>query len=655
MKLKRLYDIIGASPVNMQVALVTNLLLSLVLFMLGRVVFLAMNYEFYGEHLTMGLLAEMFRGGLMFDLSAMVYVNALYILMMLLPWSGKEKRAYQLSAKVIFCLFNGIALVANLTDTVYFKFTGRRTTATIFQEFENEGNIGTVLGSELINHWFLVVLFGLLMWGVWKLYYNPVTQKREGFNKVYYITQVSALLIAIPLCVVAIRGGIGKAVRPIAISNANQYINRPIEAGVVLNTPFSIIRTIGKKPFEVPDYLSEKEMEQTFTPLHQPKGGEVFTPKNVVVFILESFGTEYVGVYNQALDEGNYKGYTPFLDSLITKSYSFDYSYGNGRKSIDGMPSVLSSIPMFVEPFFVTPAALNKVSGIAGELTGKKGYYSAFFHGAQNGSMGFQAFARATGFKDYFGKTEYNQEPAYNGDDDFDGTWAIWDEEFFQFFCDKITSFRQPFVTAMFSATSHHPFAVPERYQGVFPKGTKPIHQCIGYTDNALRLFFEKAKKQPWFNNTLFVITADHTNQTDHSLYQTDYGVFAVPVIFYDPGAGLQGRGKGIAQQIDIMPTVLGYLGYDQPYIAFGCDLFQTPVTEQYAVNYFNGVYQYFKGDYILQFDGEKVVAVYDYKTDPLQKHNIVGRILPQKDMERELKAIIQQYMTRMNGDALVP
>ena len=176
--------------------------------------------------------------------------------------------------------------------------------------------------------------------------------------------------------------------------------------------------------------------------------------KNVVVLILESFGQEFVGALNKDLDGGKYKGATPFLDSLITVSTTYEQSFANGRKSIDGMPSVLSSIPMFVEPFFLTPASLNHLSGLAGELN-KESYYTAFFHGAANGSMGFQAFAKSTGFKDYFGRTEFKEDKRFRGDEDFDGTWAIWDEPFLQYYATKMNE-----MTAVFTASSHAPFKV---------------------------------------------------------------------------------------------------------------------------------------------------------------------------------------------------
>ena len=102
------------------------------------------------------------------------------------------------------------------------------------------------------------------------------------------------------------------------------------------------------------------------------------------------------------------------------------------------------------------------------------------------------------------------------------------------------------------------------------------------------------------------------------------------------------------------MPTVLGYLGYDRPYVAFGCDLLNTPPEETYAVNYLDGIYQFFKGDYLLQFDGRQSIALYNFKEDVLLKHNLLGQTDVQQPMENQLKAIIQQYMERMNGNQLV-
>ena len=643
-----------------------NLIIIYIAYGICRVAFVMENWGLFASDFQWSSVPEMLHGAWMFDTSAILYTNVLYALLMLIPLHYKEMRGWQMTAKWIFIIVNGVCIAANLADCVYFKYTMRRTTNTVFSEFSNEGNIGSIIGVEFLRHWYLVLLFVVMILAMWKCYFGGGSKKTlrktsmpqgKGLLR-YYIIQTLCFAIFIPLCICGMRGGATTAVRPITISNANQYVAHPQEAGIVLNTPFSLIRTIGKKVFEIPEYMSEQEMNALYSPVIIPNSSSLIpnsSKKNVVILIVESFGREYIGGYNKWLDGGKYKGYTPFVDSLMQHSQTFLYSYCNGRKSIDGMPSILSGIPMFIEPFFLTPASMNDVSGIAGELK-NKGYYSAFFHGAENGSMGFEAFARKTGFTDYFGRTEYNADKRFNGDKDFDGMWAIWDEPFLQFFATKMSEFKQPFVSAVFTASSHHPYKVPEEYKDIYKEEGIVIHKCIRYTDNAIRRFFDKAKTQSWYKNTLFVITSDHTNLSDHAYYQTDLGGFCSPIIFFDPSGDMKpGMRDAIAQQIDIMPTVLSYLGYDRPYVAFGCDLLTTTDEDTWAVNYLNGIYQYIKGDWLLQFDGQKAKALYRFRTDLLLKDNLLTKE-PKiaADMERQVKAIIQSYMTRMVNNQLV-
>ena len=640
-------DII-ASPL----AMVANLAIAYLAYMVCRLAFVAENWSMFGENLSSSAVPDIFRGSLLFDTSAILYTNSLYAIMLLIPLHLKEKAEWQKAAKWVFVVVNSLMVAANLADCVYFQYTGRRTTATVFSEFGNEGNIGGIIGVEFLRHWYLVLLFLFVVWALWRFYVIPKRRETKPLI-IYYTLQTLCLAAFVPCCIAGMRGGWTRAVRPITLSNANQYVDHPLEAGIVLNTPFSVIRTIGKKAFVTPNYLSEEEMNTLFSPVHTPKNS-LSSKKNIVILIVESFGREYIGAYNKWLEGGKYKGYTPFVDSLINHSTTFLYSYCNGRKSIDGMPSILSGIPMFVEPFFLTPAAMNDVSSIAGELK-DYGYYSDFFHGAENGSMGFQAYARTCGFDDYFGRTEYNADKRFGGDNDYDGMWAIWDEPFLQFFATKMSEFKQPFVSAVFTASSHHPYKVPEKYKDVYPEEGIVIHKCIRYTDNAIRQFFEKARREPWYENTLFVITSDHTNLSDHAYYQTDLGGFCSPIIFFDPSGTLKpGMRNAIAQHIDIMPTVLSYLGYDKPYVAFGCDLLTTADDDTWAVNYQGGIYQYVKGDYLLQFDGERSKALYRFRTDLLLKQNLVAKEPKVANaMELQLKAIIQSYMTRMNENKL--
>lgn len=644
------------------IALVCNLLIALVVYNIARIEFILENYSYFSEHLSWSYLLRMFGGGYMFDRSALVYTNLLYIVMMLLPLWHKENRLYHKVCKWLFVVVNSVALVINLCDSVYFPYTLRRTTTSVFREFKNENNMADVVWGELLVHWYLLVLAIVVVWLMWKLYVMPRTDAKNFTSAAakwrFAGVQLVLLLVCIPLGVGACRGGLGSGVRPITISNANEYVDRPTDCAVVLNTPFSLLRTIGKSVFIVPDYYpSEQQASTVFTPIHKPQGVKPFVKKNVVVLIVESFGREYIGGLNKMYFDGKYKGYTPNVDKLISKSAVWYYSFCNGRKSIDGMPSVLSSIPMFKEPFVLTSASMNSYTGIA-ELLAKEGYQTAFFHGANRGSMGFLAFANKIGFKDYYGRQDFDADPRYgNGSDsEYDGHWGIWDEPFLQYWCTKIGEMAEPFMTACFTVSSHTPYVIPDKYKATYKEENLPIHKCIRYTDMAIGKFFQAASKQKWFNNTIFVITSDHTNLSDHAQYSTDIGGFSSPIIIYDPTQELvkPGMRNAIAQQIDILPTVLGLLGYQKPFLSFGCDLMTTAPEDTYAVNYLNGVYQYVKHGYTMQFDGNKVVGMYKL-TDLLMKHNLVGKVKEQNQMEKELKAIIYQYMYRMVNDKLLP
>lgn len=677
-----------------------NILVVFILYFIARIEFFLENYNYFTQAVQEGRLVDLFAAGFRFDTPGIFYTNALYVLLMLFPLHYKERAEWWRICKWMFIIINTLALAVNFADSVYFSYTLKRTSWSVFGEFGNE-SFGKIIGVELLRHWYLVILLMLLVWGMWKLYVMPGLEIKKQSLPRYYILTILSLILAGVIVITGIRGGmfrhwqnyifafplaymsyvllkransrfyrvigilggiasvtlfvtapIGgwrhRDIRPIAISNANAYVMYPAETALVLNTPFSMIRTIGNVPFSDPHYFDDKiQLEAIYSPLHLPGDSLIKKKKNVVVLIIESFGKEYIGALNKDIIGEDYKGYTPFTDSLIRHCAYWRYSYDNGQKSIDGMPSILAGIPSFVRPFIVTPQAVNNLKGIPGALK-DKGYNTAFFHGARTGSMGFDGFARSIGFQEYYGREDFEKDPRFGGETEFDGYWAIWDEPFLQYYAHKMTSLKEPFMTAIFTASNHHPFQIPEKYENRFPTGTMKIHPTVGYTDNALREFFATARKQPWFDNTVFVITNDHTNMRDHDQYRSSIGAFYGPILIYDPsGDIIPGERNAIAQQTDIMPTILNHLGYDEPYVAFGCDLLSTPPDDTWAVNYTNNTYQYVKGGYILLFDGTKSIGLYNIN-DHLLENNLIGKASQAEKMELELKGIIQSYMDRM-------
>jgi phosphoglycerol transferase MdoB-like AlkP superfamily enzyme len=618
------------------------------LFTLCRIGFYVFNTNFFPDMTTSNFLT-LLAAGMKFDLVVVLYANALLILLTLLPFDFRFRYAYQEFLRYLFFIANGFAIALNVCDFIYYKFTLRRTTADIFKQFENEENIGALLFRFLIDYWYAVLFWIFLVVVMVKLYnrikvWGPQTRNRI----VYYITGIVLIPVVGYLFVGGVRGGFRHSTRPITLSNAGEYVKDPKDISIVLNTPFTLIRTVGKTKVQRATYFTDSvALEKVYTPVHYPKDTATFQKKNVVVIILESFSKEFFGTFNSEKENGTYRGYTPFLDSLIDHSLTFEYSFANGRKSIDGLPSVVSSIPSLGVPYFLSPYSGDKINSLA-SLLRSKGYHTSFFHGAPNGSMGFQAFMNLAGVEEYYGMSEYGN------DDDFDGLWGIWDDKFFEFYNRKLQDFPQPFMSSIFTVTSHHPFAIPKRFNDKFKGGPLPIHKCVQYTDYTLKQFFAEASKQDWFNNTIFVITADHTSSNiQFDEHRTAWGFYSVPVIFFTPDASLRGRRPEIAQQIDIMPTVLGYLNFDRPYVAFGRDILKESA-EPFAFNYKDNTYQLFEKDFLLVFDGTKTLGLYNFKTDKMVEQNLMES-QPEivQSMETRLKGIIQQYNNRLIEDRL--
>lgn len=634
--------------------MIRNLAVVYVVFLLCHPVFIIYNWSSLQGSLN-GMLWPMLKASLVFDTAGIMYLCAIYMVLLMFPFHFKEKMWFYKLCKIILVTVVSVGVMANLVDTVYFPYTGCRSTLKVLDEFSNESGqqIISIILQSMLTNWYMVLLFLIIVCLLCFLIKTPsLLEYRRPIA--YYILRSICLALS-GLCIVAgIRGGLAHNIRPITMSNAYRYVETPAQAAAVLNTPFCIIRTLGNEDMKVTAYFQEDELESIYSPAITPRSTAEFRPKNVVVFILESFGSEYIGAMNPGA--GDIHDCAPFMDSLINNSLTFDVSLANGRKSIDAMPSVLAGIPMLKDHLFLTPTIMAKeITGLAKEL-GSKGYYSAFFHGADNGSMGFQSFSRVIGYKDYYGMEEFVKKPEYGGRNAFDGYWAIWDEEFLQYMCDEIGSFREPFVVSAFTASSHHPYNVPEKYQDIYPQeGNLPIYRGIRYSDHALERFFEKASKQPWFDNTLFVLTADHTNLSEHPDYQSDYGKYRVPIIFYSPADSLKGHRNAIAQQSDIYPSILGYLGYDKPVISFGQDLFNTPDEMTWAANLLNGLYSYYQGDYVIQFDGENETGLFAYKQDPALKQNLKGtEPAIEQEMIKKLKALIQQYLEHMTSKSLI-
>ncbi len=582
--------------------------------------------------------------GTAFDTTAILYVNSLFILLSLLPLVINTKKYYQKFLFYLYFITNGIAYGMNFGDFVYYKFSQARFTMAAMHVAQHEKNIGKVFFVSIVEHPFVILWFILLMI-LWIFLYKKVKiSERKPVKKwVYFVSSAVSLCIVAALVVGGIRGDFKHSTRPINLVDANRHVKNPLQANVVLNSVFSFFRTMNTNNFQEVKFVDEKFIEQNVRPykIYEREGIE---PKpNVVIFILESFSKEYSGAFNKNTKIKDFVSYTPFFDSLATQSLIATNAFANGRQSIHGMSSILAGIPTLKDAFTSSPYSNQKIQSVV-SVANDMGYDTSFFHGAPNGSMGFMGFGNILGFKHYYGKTEYNN------DADFDGIWGIWDEPFFQYFAKTLNTKKSPFMATMFSVSSHHPFKVPEKYAGKFKRGPLEIHEPVGYTDYALKKFFETAKKMPWYQNTIFVMVADHTNQVAYPEYEKAMNRFAVPILFYSPNPKYNLKGEIITptQQMDIYPTLADLMGYNRKIRSWGRSLVSDK-KEDYLIVNSSGVEQFMIGNYIYLFDGRNFTGIYALQ-DLGYENNLLGKIsTPEITLgELKAKAWYQDYMDRV-------
>ena len=568
---------------------------------------------------------------------------------------------YQGTINIYFLIINSFLLAVNLSDSVFFHFTQKRSTIDVLKFiFISDDALG-LLPLFILDYWYLSVMFVAIIIAL--IFTNKIIAKKpleiKAMNFKVFALRLIAMLLLLGLSLIGARGGL--QLRPLSVMHATVYTDAKL-VPIVLNTPFTLMTSFGHAELKDRNYFTDGQQQKYYKVLKEvDNNGQEFKDKNIVILLLESFSKEYVGSLN------NYEGYTPFLDSMMKESLVFTDAFSNGYRSMDAIPSVVTSVPCLMDDPIITSVYANNKYTTLPNLLREKSYYSAFFHGGTNGTLGLDGFAKFLGFDNYFGRDEYGN------DKDYDGYWGIYDEPFMQFMISQIDNFPQPFLAMEFALSSHYPYSLPDEYEDTFKEGALRIHRVVRYTDYALKKFFEEAKTKDWYQNTIFIISADHPaqsviptakeniketgnlpNKKKLQYYKNTSGRYAIPILIYSPGdTNLRGVFSETFQQADIMPTILSLINYDKPFLAFGSDAFTENETRA-AFHFVNGLYQITSGDYCLLFNGEEAVALYK-KNDLQHKNNLIEEeteiVL---NLENTLKAYLQEYSQRMRENKLI-
>ena len=609
-----------------------RLLLALLMFTLCRFIFYLLNQKYFPHAGLMDSLS-----GVVFDVSAICMYFAPFILFSLMYFAIGKFKFYHFVNNFLFHVSSVLTISMNALDFEFFKFTSKRSTCDFFTMMSYGNDAENLIPSMIKKYWFIVIIGLSLIILSFYLY-----KKTRKFQKALVNPGYKKGIIYFILSAILVFGGarMSFGIKPLNLNHASAYAT-PENIPLVLNTPFSMIKTIEEQSLRQEKYMSDKEALKYYNPVTTYAGNDSLAAKpNVIIFLMESFSNEYIGFLSGK------KTYAPFLDSLMRQSTVFVNGFANGKRSIEATPTVTASLPSLMESAYISSSfANNKLSSVASKLK-EMGYNTGFFHGATNGSMGFDIFAKSHGYDNYYGRSEF-------GNDKFhDGTWGIYDEEFFQYWIKILDKEKEPFLSTHFTLTAHSPYPLPERYKKVFTGGPTLMHDSQRYADMALRKFFQVAKTKSWFKNTLFIFVADHSSDSNTEEFQNAYGRYKIPFIIYNCKQLPIGKRYEIAQQTDIMPTVLDLTGYKGKSLGYGKSVLRKGY--RFAVQYVNGVYQMIDSIHVLQFDGKKLMTMYDRIKDPLCKTNILEK--NQKianEKVKYLEAYLQDYFYRMQFNKL--
>lgn len=597
-------------------------------------------------NITSSELFKLFFNGFRFDINTLIIYNSPLIILYCLPIRYKFNDLYKKIVDIIFVVANSIAVGLNLIDVIYFRYLDKRMCSELFTFFKgtDENQVG-LMASFFVDFWYMFLLFFVLLFFIILIMKKTkVKNNTSQFNLIWHVKQSIVFIIVIGLSVIGIRGGF--QLIPISILTVTNYTTK--YAPLVINTPFSILYGSTSASLENISFFDDKEIEDLYTPIHTDLKSNRFITgetkgRNLVLIILEGVGQEMIGYYNTEYK----KSLTPFLDSLLNESLTFD-GMANGRRSIESLPSLMTGVPSLMATDYPSSKyASNSIDGL-GSILKRHGYKTAFYHGGNNGTMNFYSTSKSNGFDDYYGRTEYNN------DSDYDGAWGIYDIPFLQYSAEKMNEYKEPFAATLFLLSSHVPYSLPSDY--IVPEylsSNTAFEKTVRYSDDALSLFFKKISQYEWFDNTIFVIVSDHGNSEHHyNKYKNVKGAYKIPIAFYAPNIIEKRRVEEIAQQTDINLSILSLLEIDEDVFSFGRNLFDS-ISKPSYISFLNSIYQYSNGEYFMQSDGNDIQAVYDINDETLSNNLMKDNSNKFDSLNIEFKLRLQQYNNRMNRNKL--
>ena len=503
--------------------------------------------------------------GLRFDLSSTSILLFIPIVLLIFPLRITGQLFFRRFVASVIYLELAAMIIFLISDYMYFSFVKRHITNELLFLLNDSEYLMTEVSVKLLPIIFLIVLTIVF----YPLFLKVTCPKKPEVQR----SMLSFVLILLVLIVVG-RGGFQR--KPIAVIDAYQY-GSASQGHLILNGIFTashfsisskfIERTAGEEKLYL-DTLNLPVSTNPDYPLERTNVQSGMSPKkNVVMIMIESLSFKYIDY----LSGQNYR-VTPNIDRFARNGLVFENFFANGQRSVDGVQSILTGIPPLPGMPDITALSVNYSS--LGQLASDNHYRTIFLTTTLRESFSMDLIAGAAGFDDYHGLEDY---PLLLNYIDAADRPLGWDYEAFMYLLKQLEGEKSNYVAFVNPCSDHTPFARMQEPFNQYEHGTDTeggYLNMLHYTDWALGEFINEYKKRKDFEETVFIITADHA--LPHFQGVEPYGKFRIPLIIYSPKNISPGRSQMFASQIDLFPTIIKLLDFEGKYSAIGKNILDT-------------------------------------------------------------------------------
>ncbi len=551
--------------------------------------FLYYSYPDYFSNLSSSELFSSLFMGIRIDLAIISLFTSVIWLLLLLPFRFTFSPYFRKLLGLIWGIIIGGIVFYNIADTFYFGFVNRH----IVNEVAHLGNDIYPFINMAFNLYTYQIIIGFIIF-VTIIYIYFKIFSGEIINKSLNKKEWTVIPLIIVISFLGIRGKVsGKS---FSISDAFA-VSKLSSGNLALSGVYTTYRSAKQEkinhyrvtPSKAIKILQETMSSEKFKfsnkeyPLMRSMVEANKTNYNVVIVVLESLSAKYL----DALANNDF-GVTPTLDKLATQGQLYTNFYANGQRSQDGITTIYTGITQPVA--FESLGSGLELYGLSylGEIVKDNGYSTLAMQSSNRRSFRVDVVSHIAGFDQYYGA----QDIPKTGDEQGEPQFGEWDGNSFRFLFKKLNKIQEPFLSFFFTSTTHAPFFLPHKRYEKYPhsnKNEKGFLNTINYVDTQISHFIENAKKEKWFDNTIFIFTSDHVaarSNLNGAKQTTDNSIldgYHIPLILYAPKILKPLRSNVLSSHSDIIPSIIDILGLETNFSMIGQSIFDNSVNKRFV------------------------------------------------------------------------